>query len=261
MLLAVFVVEQGLLADALLDRPARHRDLPVPPLAVEHDHFEGAQRDPRVPVGEGGDHPQQLVGEVDLLPAEAARVGEGAAQEGKELLLRKRLEDKDLAAGEQRRVDLEGGILGGRPDEHDAPALDEGQEGVLLGLVEAVDLVDEKDRPVAHPPPGFGARHDLLDLLDAAGHGGKIDEFRLGPVRDDPREGGFAHAGRPPEDHRGDPVALDELAQDLALAEQVPLPREFLEGFGAQAAGQRGLGLPAFKEGLLTHTITAFSLV
>ena len=38
------------------------RDLPVPPLAVEHDHFEGAQRDPRVPVGEGGAEAKITVG-------------------------------------------------------------------------------------------------------------------------------------------------------------------------------------------------------
>ena len=32
------------------------------------------------------------------------------------------------------------------PDEHDEPLLDRGQQRVLLGLVEAVDLVQEEDR-------------------------------------------------------------------------------------------------------------------
>ena len=51
----------------------------------------------------------------------------------------------DAAAGEQGGDDLEGRIFGGRADEADGAVLDVGQEGVLLGFVEAMDLVDEED--------------------------------------------------------------------------------------------------------------------
>ena len=61
-------------------------------------------------------------------------------------------------AREQRRVDLEVRVLGGRADQRDGPLLDRGQERVLLGLVEAVDLVEEEDRaPAACAEPLAGA--------------------------------------------------------------------------------------------------------
>ncbi len=99
----------------------------------------------------------------------ALGVGEGAAQELFDLGGRERLELVDLAAGDQRRVDLEVGVLGGRADQGQEPFLDRGQQRVLLGLVEAVDLVEEEDRgaagaaalarPLDHPADlGFARR-------------------------------------------------------------------------------------------------------
>src|SRR5437867_8469658 len=45
-----------------------------------------------------------------------------------------------------RAVHLERGVLGRGADEDDRPRLDVGEEGVLLGAVESMDLVDEEDR-------------------------------------------------------------------------------------------------------------------
>ena len=59
------------------------------------------------------------------------------------------LQHEDLRARQQRRVDLERRVLGGRADQHDVAGLDARQEGVLLRLVEAVDLVDEDDGAAA----------------------------------------------------------------------------------------------------------------
>src|SRR5256884_5521453 len=64
-----------------------------------------------------------------------------------QLLRREGFEAEDAAAGEQRRYDLEGGVLGRGPDQCHGAAFDVGQDGVLLGLVEAVELVDEEDGP------------------------------------------------------------------------------------------------------------------
>ena len=66
-----------------------------------------------------------------------------------ERLLAERLEAEHLAAREQRRVDRERRVLGGGADQRDRARLDVGQEGVLLRLVEAVDLVDEEDGALA----------------------------------------------------------------------------------------------------------------
>jgi hypothetical protein len=73
-------------------------------------------------------------------------VGEGAREDLLHLGGAEPLERVDPAAREQRRVDLEGRVLGGGADQHDGALLDVGQERVLLGLVEAVDLVHEQDR-------------------------------------------------------------------------------------------------------------------
>ena len=66
-------------------------------------------------------------------------------QQRDDLRLGERLEDVDAAAREQRGDEFEGRILGGGADQADVAALDVGQEGVLLRLVEAMDLVDEDD--------------------------------------------------------------------------------------------------------------------
>jgi hypothetical protein len=70
----------------------------------------------------------------------------------------------DLRAAEERVVDLEVRVLRRRPDQRDKALLDRGQQGVLLGLVEAVDLVEEEDRAAAAGPALAGAGDDLADL-------------------------------------------------------------------------------------------------
>ena len=63
------------------------------------------------------------------------------------------------AAREQRRVDLEVGVLGRGAHQHHEPLLDGRQQRVLLRLVEAVDLVEEEDRALAaRGAPVLGAR-------------------------------------------------------------------------------------------------------
>ena len=54
-----------------------------------------------------------------------------------------------LAARQQRAVDLERRILGGGADEEHRAVFHVGKEGVLLALVKAVNLVDEKQRALA----------------------------------------------------------------------------------------------------------------
>jgi hypothetical protein len=63
---------------------------------------------------------------------------------------------KDLAAADQRAVDGEERVFGGRADERHHALFHVGQQHVLLGLVEAVDLVDEQQRLAAAGPAGRG---------------------------------------------------------------------------------------------------------
>jgi len=88
-----------------------------------------------------------------------------------------------------------------------------------------------------------GGGHHLLDLLDAAHHGGELDEVCLGGFGNDFGQGGFAHAGRAPEDHgtgigRVRPVVLDLDAEGLAGAQQVLLAAHLLQRVRPHALGQ-----------------------
>ena len=98
-------------------------------------------------------------------------------------------------------------------------------------------------RMVREPKPAaFSAcDHDLLDLLDAGHDGGELDEGGVGERGDDLGEGGFAGAGRAPEDHGGGVVVLDREPQRLAGAEQMLLADELFERVRAHALGQRSV--------------------
>ena len=87
-----------------------------------------------------------------------ARVGEGLARDGGQGVFGQRFELEDAAAADQRPVDAEIGVFGGRANQDDGAVFHPGQKGVLLGLVEAVYLVDEEDGsgrtcPAAAGPP------------------------------------------------------------------------------------------------------------
>ena len=72
-------------------------------------------------------------------------------------------------ARDQRRVDLEVRVLGRRADQRDQPVLDRRQQRVLLGLVEAVDLVEEEDRRPSAAAQPLPRALDHRPHLGAAG--------------------------------------------------------------------------------------------
>ena len=63
--------------------------------------------------------------------------------------LGERDEGVDAAAGEERGVDLEGGIFGRRTDEYDCAILNMRQKRILLTLVEPMNFVDKQYGPAA----------------------------------------------------------------------------------------------------------------
>ena len=163
-----------------------------------------------------------------------------AVQDARDFVRRQPAEHEHLRTGEQRRVDLERRVLGGRADQHDVARLDPRQERVLLRLVEAVDLVDEHDRPAAGgPPDALGLGHHVADFLDARQHRAERDEPRLGRVGDDAGERRLARARRAPQDDRLEQIALDRFPQRLARREQLLLPDELVEGPRPHALGER----------------------
>ena len=101
----------------------------------------------------------------------------------------------------------------------------------------------------------FRLLHDGTDFLDAAGHGGKVDEVRLRVSGDDTGQRGFSDARRPPENHGGDLIGLYEFAQHLPLAEKVFLSEKFIQRAWAQTGGQR-LGGFGIEKGMLFHAFS-----
>src|SRR5437868_1984383 len=70
----------------------------------------------------------------------------GAFEEGFERRVVKPAQYKDLGARQQRADQLKRRVLGRRADEDDGAVLDHGEKGILLRAIEAVDLVDKKER-------------------------------------------------------------------------------------------------------------------
>ena len=81
------------------------------------------------------------------------------------------VQHENLAAREQRPIQLEGGIFGGGADEDDRPILDIGQEAILLGAIEAVNLVDEQERAASRLAALPGSVEDFAKIGHAAEHG------------------------------------------------------------------------------------------
>ncbi len=77
------------------------------------------------------------------------------------------LQHIDLAPRQQRPVQLERRVLGRGADQGHDPLLDEGQEAVLLGAVEAVDLVHEQQGLLPRSPAYPRRFERLLQVGDA----------------------------------------------------------------------------------------------
>ena len=121
-------------------------------------HLQGGEHRPGVAVGQAHQGGHRL--RLGRRPLGRQAPGHHLGQ----LVVGQRLEPPQGRAGQQRGVDLEERVLGGGPDQHQQALLHRGEEGVLLGAVEPVDLVEEEDgappllaraaggRP--RPPPG-----------------------------------------------------------------------------------------------------------
>ena len=203
-------------------------------------------------AGADGDEVLARIGGQLHPTAEATLVGQGAIEDAAEVLVGQQLEAEHAQAREQRGVDLEVGVLGGGPDERDHALLDVRQQRVLLGLVEAVDLVDEEDgRATAALGPRHAPGHHRAHVLDATRGRREHLHGRLDRLRQQACQRRLAHARRSPQHHRDQPPALDHAPQCPALTDERLLPGELLEAARAHARGQRHMaGLGPHGQGL-----------
>ncbi len=161
-------------------------------------------------------------------------------EKGTDIGLCERLELVQLAAGDERRDDLEIGVLGGGPDEGDDPVLDRVQERILLGLGEPVDLVDEEHGPPAGlSPPVPGPLDDLAHLGHPRTDGRQLFVRGAGLGCHQTGDRGLAGTGRAEEDHGAHRAGFESHAQGTALAHQVLLSDDVVQTPRPHARRQR----------------------
>ena len=116
----------------------------------------------------------------------------------------------------------------GGADEDNRAVLDVREQDILLGLVEAVDLVDEEDRAGSAE---FGTRAvaDLADLRYVRDDARTAHEVPARRLRDDLGERRLTAAGRTEQDDVRETVRLDDAPEQLAVAEDVALAHHLVK--------------------------------
>lgn len=211
------------------------------------------ERRPRIPVGRSNDVPQGLFVDFELQFAEPLfPVADGPPENGLEFLLRVGFQNHHPCTRQQGCDDLEGGVFRRCADEGDETAFDVREKGVLLSLVETVDLVDEQDgSSTVEFPLGPRFLDDGSDLFEAGKNGGEGLEMRPGLPGHDPGQGGFPRPRGTPEDDGEQAVLLYGASEEAVRAEEMRLPHEVRECPRPHPFRQRGRRVGPFAGRLI----------
>ena len=96
------------------------------------------------------------------LAISALWVCQGAPEQSEDVFLVERLELENARSADESLDDVEIGVLGSCANESEQARFHVWQEGILLGFIPAVHLVDEKDRtPAVKAAPFDGIFDDL----------------------------------------------------------------------------------------------------
>ncbi len=212
---------------------------------VDFDREQGldlVEDEPAVAVGTGDQRLARLARDRQRPAFE----GFGAAHELVERFMVEPAQDQHLATRQERGVQFEARILGGRTDQRYRAVLDIGQEAVLLRSVEAMHLVDEQQGLLAGLGhlPGLG--EDFLEIGNAREDRRDRHEPQPDGVGEQPRDAGLARARRPPQDHRGETTRRDHPADRALGAGQMLLADDLVERPRPEAVGERRIGRRRF---------------
>jgi hypothetical protein len=149
------------------------------------------------------------------------------------------VQHQNLRAGEKRPIQLEARIFRRGADENDRSVLHIGKKGILLGLVEAVDLVHEQERAAPLLPPDPRLLEHFLEVGHTGENGGDLLEGQSRLARKQPGDRRLARAGRPPQDD-GRYAARGQHPRDHAVgAHEVVLSHDVGQLLRAQPVRQR----------------------
>jgi hypothetical protein len=148
------LLPQGRFQQGQIDRARPRRIRP----RLRHDEFQRREQRPRIAVAEADEPLPGLRRQSGVPLAQTPLdIRQRPVEHQAQRLLREGCEHDHERAREERTDDLEGWILGRRPHQDDGAPFDMGKKGVLLGLVEPVDFIDEEDRaPAVQRPALFG---------------------------------------------------------------------------------------------------------
>ncbi len=162
------------------------------------DLLDQVEQRPPVAIG----HLQKRLARLGLQRQGLAQLALGPLRQSLQIGERQAFQHQHLRAGQHSGVQFETRVLGGGTDQKDRAILHMRQEPILLRLVETVDFVDKQKRPLPLPPPHLGRVENLSQFRHARENRADLHEMQIGLIRQKPRDGGLANAGRPPEDQR-----------------------------------------------------------
>src|SRR5215213_2386697 len=219
--------------------------------------LQRGQGPPGVPGGDPHEVLQRVVGQPDR-SVQPARVGHGPLDQPADVGVIERAQRQHQGPRQQRRHDGEGRVLGRGRHQHDPAVLDAGQQGVLLGLGEAVDLVQEQHggAPVQRRLVA-GLVHDRADVPHAGRDRGQLDEPAAGAAGHHVRQRRLAGAGRAPEHDGRRPgaavSALHQPPQGRPGTQQMGLSDHLVQGPRTHPDRERGGGAPTAAAAVVVH--------
>ena len=112
------------------------------------------------------------------------------------------------------------------------------KKGILLGFIEAMNFIDEQDRPpAADPAPLLGDLNHLAQLWQPARNGRKRFEVGFRVQGDQMPQGGLAAPGWSPQNHRRDCILLNGETKRSSRTHDLGLSQQLVQRVWAHAIG------------------------
>ena len=191
----------------------------------------------RAPVAIG--HVQQRLAGIPRQRQGAAQVLFRPLRHALQIGRRQPVQHDHLCPAEQGGVEFERRILSSGPHQQDGAVFHMRQEPILLRLVETVDLIHEQQRALPVRAPDFRLFKDLAQFRHAGENRTDLHEMQVRFRCQQPRDGGLAHARRPPEDQRRQAACGQHRAQGAVRGQHLFLPDHLGQRLWPQPVGQR----------------------
>ena len=111
-----------------------------------------------------------------------------------------------------------------------------------MRLVEAVDFIDEQQGPLPVLTADLGGFEHAAQIGHAGENCADLHKGKVGFGSEQPGNGGFAHAGRPPEDQRRQAARAQHRAERASGRQNVRLADDITQPLRAQLICQRARG-------------------